>query len=74
MAQRAHRLAGLLIIWLAQLNSTVQKELVWFCGEAEHVKVELNSRTLAIGNVHWQVIERNRMVLRTPVCNNEQEE
>lgn len=74
MARRAHRLAGLLIIWLAQLNSTVQKELVWFCGEAEHVKVELNSRTLSIGDVHLQVIEWNRMVLRTPVCNNEREE
>lgn len=71
LAPGAHRLAGLVIVWLAQLNSTVQEELVWFCGEAEHFKVEMNGRTLPIGTGLLLVIEWNRGVLCAPARSKE---
>lgn len=37
-----------MVVWLAQLNGTVQIELVRFCQEAKHVKAVANAGTVSV--------------------------
>lgn len=44
----AHRPAGLVVVWLTQLYSAVQVEVVRLCREAKHVEAVVNGGTVSV--------------------------
>lgn len=46
--KRAHRFAGLVVVWGAQLHGAVQVELVRFCCETKHVEAVANGGALSV--------------------------
>lgn len=67
-AGRAHRRAGLAVVWLTQLHSAVQIEVVRFGCEAKHVKAVANggafSVTARLSRAHVQ--KGDSLVVHTP--------
>lgn len=64
----AHRRAGLVVVWLTQLHSAVQIEVVRLCCEAKHFKAVANGGTRSItARLSCTHIKKgNSLVLHTP--------